>query len=159
MSRKWMSYIFIVALMATVLAVNACTSQQQAENQAINAVDATADAARLKVNQFIGYSQALIDQLAAQAGNGPEVEARANEIKYALDDVSGALNKAINASEENKMQAMGDVQDSLDKAIETVQSVAKEAEDPQVQQRLNDMADELEQLRSAVVDLINQQTK
>ena len=159
MSRKLAVILVIMAVLAVILAVNACTPQEKAENAAINAIDATADAARMKVNQFVGYSQALVDQMAEQAGNGPVVVARANEIKYALDDVDAALQAVINASEDNRLNSLSSAQDSIDTAIKTIRSVAKESQSPKVQQQLNAMADELEQIREALVSLINEQSK
>jgi ABC-type transporter Mla subunit MlaD len=159
MSRKLTAILLITAVLAMFSVINACTPQQQAENTAINAIDATADAARMKVNQFVGYTQALVDQLADLSGGGPIATARANEISYALDDVDAAFQAIINATEDNRLDALTDAQKSVDKAIETVRSVADEAESPKIQQRLNEMADELEKIREALVTLINEQSK
>ncbi len=159
MSRRLSLFALVIMIFAALLVVSACTAQQQAENQAINAVAATADAARLKVSQFVGYSQALIDQLAEAAGGGPIVEARANQIKFALDDLNAALQAIVDAKEQDRFTAMANAQDAVDKAIDIVEETASEATNPRVQESLNEMANELKQIREALIDLMNQESK
>ncbi len=159
MSRSLYKFAILLFVITAILTLAACSSEQQAQNEVVNSVDATADAARLKVSQFTGYAQSLVDQLVEQVGETPTTVAAANEIKYALDDVDAALQAVINALENDKFESLKQAQNSLEQAIDVVSSIAEEAENPEVKASLNEMTAGLEDLKQTVIDLINEQAQ
>lgn len=156
MSRSLYKFAIVLFVITAILTLAACSSEQQAKNEVVNTVDATADAARLKVSQFTGYAQSLVDQLLEQVGETPTTVAKANEIKYALGDVDAALQAVINALEDDKFDSLKEAQNSLEQAIDVVSSIADEAQNADVQTSLNEMTEGLEDLRQTVIGLINE---
>jgi len=159
MTRRHNLIILLVILIIALLAITACTSEQQAQNEVTNTVNATADAARLKVNQFTGFAQSLVDQLAQEAKDPAAATAKSNQINYALDDVNAKLQAVINAAEDEKHDALQEAQASVDDAINTMKKIADEVTDPEIKGKLNEIADGLEDIQKGLVDLINEQAK
>ncbi len=157
MLRKPNLTILLVFLVLALLTVSACTSEQQAQNEVTNTVNATADAARLKVNQFTGFAQSLVDQLAQEAKDPAAATAKSNQINYALDDVNAKLQSVINAAEDEKHESLQEAQTSVDDAINTMREIADEATNPEIKSKLNEIADGLEEIQQGLVDLINEQ--
>jgi len=159
MSKSLNKSAVVLLVIVAVLTIAACSSERQAKNEVVNTVNATADAARLKVSQFSGYAQSLVDLLLEQVGETPTTVAKANEIKYALDDVNAALQAVINALEDDKYDSLKEAQTTLENAIDVVSSIADEAENPEVKAQLGEMEDGLEGLRQTLIDLINEQAQ
>jgi hypothetical protein len=159
MSRKPRLTLLLVFLALALLTVSACTAEQQAQNEVTNAVNATADAARLKVNQFTGFAQALVDQLAQEAKDPAAATTKANEIKYGLDDINAKLQTVIDAAEDGKHAALQDAKSAVDATIQTVREIADEATKPETKAKLNEIADGLEEIQQGLADLINKQSK
>ncbi len=157
MSKSPNKFVILLLVIIAILTLAACSSEQQAKNEVVNTVNATADAARLKVSQFSGFAQSLVDQLLEQVGETPVTVAKANEIKYALDDVDAALQTVINALEDDKYESLKEAKNKLEDAIDVVSSIADEAENPEVKAQLQAMEEGLEGLQQTVIDLINEQ--
>jgi len=159
MSRSLYKFVVFLLVISSVLTMAACSAEQQAKNEVVDTVNATADAARLKVSQFTGYAQSLVDQLLEQVGETPTTVAKANEIKYALDDVNAALQTVINALENDKYEALKEAEESLERAIEVVSGITDAAQNADVKTNLIEMEEGLEGLRQTVIDLINEQAQ
>ena len=157
MLRKPNLITLLVFLVLALLIVSACTAEQQAQNEVTNTVNATADAARLKVNQFTGFAQSLVDQLVKEAKDPAAATAKGNQINYALDDVNAKLQAVINAAEDEKHESLQEAQASVDDAIKTMRDIADEATNPEIEGKLNEIADGLEEIQQGLVDLINEQ--
>ena len=159
MSRKLSLTLLLVFFALALLIISACTAEQKADDAVTNAINATADAASVKVDQFTGFAQGLVDQLIQEAKDPDAATAKGAEINYALDDINAALQTVIDAEEDSKYAALEDAQDTIDKAIKTIRGVADQAEVPDVQAKLNDIADGLEEIQRSLVDLINEQAQ
>jgi ribosomal protein L7/L12 len=159
MLRKFNLSLLLVFLALALLTVSACTAEQQAQNEVTNTVNATADAARLKVNQFTGFAQSLVDQLAQEAKDPAAATAKANQISYGLDDINAKLQAVINAAEDAKHDSLQEAKSAVDDTIQTVREVADEATNPEIKSKLNEIADGLEEIQQGLVDLINEQSK
>lgn len=159
MSRKLNLILLFVNLALALLIVSACTAQQKAENEVTDAVAATADAARLKVNQFTGYAQALVDQLAKEAKDPAAATVKANQIVYGLDDINAKLQTVINAAQDEKYDSLQEAKASVDSTIQTVKEIADEATNPDIKDKLNEIANGLEEIQKGLIDLINKQAK
>lgn len=159
MSRRPNLTLLLVFLVIALLTLSACSAEQQAQNEVTNAVNATADAARLKVNQFTGFAQALVDQLAQEAKDPAAATMKANQISNGLDDINAKLQSVIDAAEDGKHESLQEAKAAVDNTIQTVREIADEATNPETKAKLNEIADGLEEIQKGLTDLINKQAK